>query len=360
MMTPTSARKAIVTGGAGFIGSAVVRHLTRDLGWNVVVIDKFTYAGHRASLESVQNLPNFRLVEADICDAAKMNDVISGFGPDIIMHLAAETHVDRSIDGPADFISTNIVGTYTLLEAALAYWRRLAPAQADQFRFHHISTDEVYGALGETGSFVETTPYDPRSPYSASKAASDHLVKAWGHTYGLPVVVSNCSNNYGPHQFPEKLMPLIIIKGLAEEALPVYGKGWNVRDWLYVDDHAQALALIADEGRPGETYNVGGDAERRNIDVVHAICGALDKLAPRAGGRPHSELIAYVADRPGHDHRYAIDFSKLRTELGWTPQESFESGLKRTVRWYLDNRAWWEPLVQRQAATRRGLARATA
>jgi len=268
--------------------------------------------------------------------------------------------VDRSIDGPADFISTNIVGTYTLLEAALAHWRRLPPARAEQFRFHHISTDEVYGALGETGSFVETTPYDPRSPYSASKAASDHLVKAWWHTYGLPVAVSNCSNNYGPHQFPEKLIPLMIIKGLADEALPVYGKGWNVRDWLYVDDHARALALIAAEGRPGETYNVGGAAERRNIDVVHAICDALGHLAPRVGSKPYSDLIAYVADRPGHDHRYAIDFSKIRTELGWTPQETFESGLRRTVRWYLGNRAWWEPLVQRQAAARRGLARATA
>ena len=262
LMTGTWARKAIVTGGAGFIGSAVVRHLTRDLGWNVVVIDKFTYAGHRASLAGVSELANFRLVEADICDAARMHEVISDFGPDVVMHLAAETHVDRSIDGPADFISTNIVGTYTLLEAALAHWRRLPPAQAEHFRFHHISTDEVFGALGETGSFVETTPYDPRSPYSASKAASDHLVKAWWHTYGLPVVVSNCSNNYGPHQFPEKLIPLMIIKGLAGEALPVYGKGWNVRDWLYVDDHARALALIAAEGRPCLLYTSPSPRDR--------------------------------------------------------------------------------------------------
>jgi dTDP-glucose 4,6-dehydratase len=359
-MTPTWPRKALVTGGAGFIGSAVVRYLTRELGWNVVVVDKLTYAGHTASLQAVHKLANFRLVEADICDAPKMAEVMSGFGPDIIMHLAAETHVDRSIDGPADFISTNIVGTYTLLEAALAHWRRLSGEQAKRFRFHHISTDEVYGALGDEGSFVETTPYDPRSPYSASKAASDHLVKAWGHTYGLPVVISNCSNNYGPHQFPEKMIPLMIIKGLAGEALPVYGKGWNVRDWLYVDDHARALATIAERGRLGETYNVGGAAERRNIDVVQSICEALDELAPRANRGPHSDLITYVADRPGHDHRYAIDFSKLHSELGWTPQESFESGLMRTVRWYLDNRAWWEPLAQQQAAARRGLTRATA
>jgi dTDP-glucose 4,6-dehydratase len=359
-MTPTWPRKAIVTGGAGFIGSAVVRHLTRELGWNVVVVDKFTYAGHRDSLDAVRDLANFHLVEADICDASRMSEVISSFSPDVVMHLAAETHVDRSIDGPADFISTNIVGTYRLLEASLAHWRLMPRERAKHFRFHHVSTDEVYGALGETGSFVETTPYDPRSPYSASKAASDHLVKAWGHTYGLPVVVSNCSNNYGPHQFPEKLIPLMIIKGLAGEALPVYGKGWNVRDWLYVDDHARALALIAAEGQLGETYNVGGAAERRNIDVVDAICNGLDRLAPRAGERPYRELITYVSDRPGHDHRYSIDFSKLRTELGWTPQESFESGLMRTVRWYLDNRAWWEPLVQQQAAQRRGLVRATA
>lgn len=359
-MTSILRRKAIVTGGAGFIGSAVTRHLVRELGWNVIVVDKLTYAGLPASLDEVRDLANCRLLQADICDAPKMNEVITSFGPDLIMHLAAETHVDRSIDGPADFISTNIVGTYTLLEATLAYWRRLPREQAARFRFHHISTDEVYGALGETGSFVETTAYDPRSPYSASKAASDHLVKAWHHTYGLPVVVSNCSNNYGPRQFPEKLIPLMIIKGLAGEALPVYGKGWNVRDWLYVDDHARALALIAESGRDGETYNVGGAAERRNIDVVHAICDFLNDLAPRPDRKSYRELVTYVADRPGHDHRYAIDFNKLHAELGWAPQESFESGLMRTIRWYLDNRAWWQPLVQQQAAARRGLARAIA
>jgi dTDP-glucose 4,6-dehydratase len=359
-MTSIRPRKAIVTGGAGFIGSAVARYLTQDLGWNVVIVDKFTYAGHRASLTALGGLGNFRLVEADICDAAKMNEVISSFGPELIMHLAAETHVDRSIDGPAAFISTNIVGTSTLLEAALGYWRKLPREQANSFRFHHISTDEVYGTLGETGAFVETTPYDPRSPYSASKAASDHLVKAWHHTYDLPVLVSNCSNNYGPRQFPEKLIPLMIIKGLAGEGLPVYGQGRNVRDWLYVDDHARALALIAASGRVGETYNVGGAAERRNIDVVHAICDALDDQAPRADGKPRRDLITFVADRPGHDHRYAIDFSKLNGELGWTPSETFETGLLRTVRWYLEHRAWWEPLVQQQAAARRGLARAVA
>lgn len=359
MRTPPC--NAVVTGGAGFIGSAVVRHLAGDLGWNVTVVDKLTYAGNIASLATVRHLENVRLVKADICDAPAMTEVMTAAAPDIVMHLAAETHVDRSIDGPADFISTNIVGTYTLLEGTLGYWRRLSGRRAQDFRFHHISTDEVFGALGEDGVFTEATPYDPRSPYSASKAASDHLVKAWGHTYGLPTVVSNCSNNYGPNQFPEKLIPLMIIKGLAGEALPVYGKGWNVRDWLYVDDHARALAIIAREGRAGETYNVGGNAERRNIDVVHAICDALDRLKPRANGASHRDLIAYVADRPGHDYRYAIDFSKLQLEFGWTPQESFESGLTRTVRWYLDNRAWWEPLVgSREAATRRGLARATA
>jgi dTDP-glucose 4,6-dehydratase len=353
-------RKALVTGGAGFIGSAVVRHLAGGLGWDVTVVDKLTYAGTRASLAAVEALPNARLIQADICDAARMAEIIAAASPDVIMHLAAETHVDRSIDGPADFINTNIVGTYTLLEASLAYWRKLGGDRARAFRFHHISTDEVYGALGDEGSFVETTPYDPRSPYSASKAASDHLVKAWFHTYGLPVVVSNCSNNYGPFQFPEKLMPLMIIKGLAGEPLPVYGKGHNVRDWLFVDDHARALAIIASRGRVGETYNVGGEAERRNIDVVHAICNALDLLAPRGKNGSRHDLITSVADRPGHDHRYSIDFSKLKGEFGWTPQETFESGMLRTVRWYLDNRAWWEPLVEKQASERRGLARASA
>ena len=360
-MLSKSPRKAFVTGGAGFIGSAVVRHLAGDLGWKVTTVDKLTYAGNLASLSDIRTLPNFRFVRADICDAAKMSEVIAAAAPDTIIHLAAETHVDRSIDGPADFINTNIVGTYTLLEAALKYWRSLNSRDAETFRFHHVSTDEVYGTLGDDGCFVETTPYDPRSPYSASKAASDHLVKAWGHTYGLPVVISNCSNNYGPNQFPEKLIPLIIIKGLAGEPLPVYGKGHNVRDWLFVDDHARALAHIATRGRVGETYNIGGAAERRNIDVVTTICQLLDEFAPRSGGSSHSELISYVADRPGHDHRYAIDFTKLQGELDWSPDETFESGLRRTVRWYLDNRDWWVPLIQNQhAAARRGLARAIA
>lgn len=354
-------RKALVTGGAGFIGSALVRHLVGDLGWSVTVVDKLTYAGNLASLSAVQASPQFRFVRADICDAAKMAEIIATTAPDVVIHLAAETHVDRSIDGPADFINTNIVGTCTLLEATLKYWRGLSGSLAENFRFHHVSTDEVYGSLGDHGSFVETTPYDPRSPYSASKAASDHLVKAWGHTYGLPVVISNCSNNYGPNQFPEKLIPLMTIKGLAGEPLPVYGKGHNIRDWLFVDDHAKALAIIATRGRAGETYNVGGAAERRNIDVVTAIGRLLDELAPRPGSNSHLDLISYVADRPGHDLRYAIDFTKLRHELGWTPHETFESGLKRTVRWYLDNRAWWTPLIENhQAASRRGLTRAVA
>ncbi len=354
-------RKALITGGAGFIGSAVVRHLVRDLGWSVTAVDKLTYAGNLRSLDAVRGFDNFHFVKADICDSASMSEVIAASTPDIIMHLAAETHVDRSIDGPADFIKTNILGTYSLLEAALKYWRTKSEEEAKLFRFHHVSTDEVYGALGDDGSFTETTPYDPRSPYSASKAASDHLVKAWGHTYGLPVLISNCSNNYGPNQFPEKLIPLMIIKGLAGEPLPVYGQGLNVRDWLFVDDHARALALIAVHGRLGETYNIGGAAEYRNIDVVTAICDALDELTPRTDGTPHRDQIAYVADRPGHDHRYAIDFSKLERELGWTPQETFHTGLKRTVSWYLENRAWWEPLQRtHEASMRRGLVRAIA
>jgi dTDP-glucose 4,6-dehydratase len=354
-------RKALVTGGAGFIGSAVARHLTAELGWDVTVVDKLSYAGNVASLDGLMGRQNFRLIRADICDGARMAQIMSAMSPDIVMHLAAETHVDRSIDGPADFISTNVGGTYTLLEAALVYWRQLTADRARDFRFHHVSTDEVYGALGDEGSFHETTAYDPRSPYAASKASSDHLVKAWGHTYGLPIIVSNCSNNYGPNQYPEKLIPLMIIKGLAGEPLPVYGRGNNVRDWLFVDDHARALGLLVERGRVGETYNVGGDAERRNIDVVTAICTALDLLAPRAKGSSHRELITFVADRPGHDHRYSINFSKLHGELGWAPRESFETGLMRTVRWYLDNRAWWEPLVKAPgASSRRGLARATA
>lgn len=347
--------RILVTGGAGFIGSAVVHHLVRDLGAAVLVVDKLTYAGNLASLAALDGHAGYRFAQADICDAARMAELFAAFDPDAVMHLAAESHVDRSIDGPADFITTNVVGTYTLLQAAVAHWRKLPKARADAFRFHHVSTDEVFGALGEEGRFTETTPYDPRSPYSASKASSDHLVSAWGHTYGLPVVISNCSNNYGPRQFPEKLIPLTLIKGLHGEPMPVYGAGKNVRDWLYVEDHARALATILARGKVGETYNVGGGAERRNIEVVETLCTTLDALAPRE--KPHRELITFVADRPGHDFRYAIDCSKLERELGWRAQESFETGLARTVRWYLDNRAWWEPLVKtHDAAARRGLA----
>ncbi|MBK5960175.1 dTDP-glucose 4,6-dehydratase [Rhodoplanes elegans] len=349
-------RQILVTGGAGFIGSAVAHHLVSDLGASVLVVDKLTYAGHLASLAGLEGRASYRFVRADICDAPRIAALLAEHEPDAVMHLAAESHVDRSIDGPMDFIRTNVVGTCTLLQAALAHWRGLSPERARAFRFHHVSTDEVFGALGATGQFTETTPYDPRSPYSASKAASDHLVSAWGHTYGLPVVISNCSNNYGPRQFPEKLIPLNLIKGLAGEPMPVYGEGKNVRDWLFVEDHARALATILAQGRVGETYNVGGDAERRNIDVVTTLCAVLDELSPRAAG-PHRDLITFVRDRPGHDFRYAIDFSKLESELGWRPAESFETGLRRTVQWYLDNRAWWEPLLKTtDAAARRGLA----
>jgi dTDP-glucose 4,6-dehydratase len=347
--------RTVVTGGAGFIGSALVRQLLQA-GHEVLVVDKLTYAGHLASLAEVDGHPRYRFVRADICEPATMADLIQSFDPDAVMHLAAESHVDRSIDGPAEFIRTNVFGTYTLLQAALAQWRRLGGERAARFRFHHVSTDEVFGALGEEGRFSETTAYDPRSPYSASKASSDHLVSAWGHTYGLPVVISNCSNNYGPRQFPEKLIPLTIIKGLAGETLPVYGEGKNVRDWLFVEDHARALELIVTRGRVGETYNVGGGAERRNIEVVAAICDILDRLAPRRGCC-HRDLISFVPDRPGHDYRYAIDCGKLTAELGWSAQDSFESGLARTVAWYLANRAWWEPLLAaHDAAARRGLA----
>jgi dTDP-glucose 4,6-dehydratase len=347
--------KIAVTGGAGFIGSALVRHLVNRTDHDVLVVDKLTYAGNLASLASVHNHPRYRFSRTDICDRAAVADIFARFDPDAVMHLAAESHVDRSIDGPADFITTNVIGTYVLLQAALAHWRKLKDARAECFRFHHVSTDEVFGSLSTDGAFTEDTRYDPRSPYSATKASSDHLVRAWGHTYGVPILLTNCSNNYGPHQFPEKLIPLTIIKGLAGEPMPVYGQGLNVRDWLYVDDHAQALTLVLERGRVGETYNVGGNAERRNIDVVGAICETMDRLCPRRG--PHRELIALVPDRPGHDFRYAIDFAKLKRELGWSPRHSFEQGLDATVRWYLDNRAWWEPLLSAHSAgVRRGLA----
>jgi len=345
--------RVIVTGGAGFIGSALVRHLVLTKGDQVLNIDKLTYAGNQASLHSVAGHENYRFLRADICDRAALDEAFAQFRPDRVIHLAAESHVDRSITAAGDFIATNVVGTFTLLEAARDYWQRLPSAARDRFRFLHVSTDEVYGSLGDKGLFHETTPYDPSSPYSASKAASDHLAKAWHRTYGLPIVVSNCSNNYGPYHFPEKLIPLTIINALEGRSLPVYGRGENVRDWLYVDDHARALDRIAARGRPGETYNVGGRNERRNIDVVRRICAFLDELVPAK--EPRERLIEYVADRPGHDSRYAIDASKLETELGWRAQESFETGIYRTIRWYLDNEWWWRPLRTRYEGQRLGL-----
>lgn len=348
--------KILVTGGAGFIGSALVRHLIANTAHDVLVLDALTYAGTLSALAPVADDPRYRFVQADICDAGAVREVIAAFRPDAITHLAAESHVDRSIDGPGAFIQTNLVGTYTMLAAALDYWRELDAAGQGAFRFHHISTDEVFGSLGATGLFTEDTPYDPRSPYSASKAGSDHLVSAWGHTYGLPVLVTNCSNNYGPYHFPEKMIPLMIVKALAGETLPVYGRGENVRDWLYVEDHVAALTAVFERGVPGRRYNIGGNAERRNIDVVEAICAILDRLRPRSDGRSYAEQIGFVADRPGHDLRYAIDASRIREELGWAPQHSFESGLEATVRWYLDNEAWWRPMAgDGGAVVRRGL-----
>jgi len=346
-------RRLLVTGGAGFIGSAVIRNLLRTREVRVLNIDKLTYAGNPDSLREVADDPRYAFLRADICDAGAMGRAFASFRPDAVLHLAAESHVDRSIDGPAAFMQTNIMGTYTLLEAARSYWQTLPPAARAAFRFQHISTDEVYGSLGPDGLFSETTPYDPRSPYSASKAASDHLVMAWHHTYGLPVLITNCSNNYGPYHFPEKLIPLVILNALDLKPLPVYGKGDNVRDWLHVDDHARALVLVSERGIPGETYNIGGLNERTNLQVVQTICATLDELSPRADGRRHDELITFVADRPGHDKRYAIDASKIRRELGWAPRESFETGIRRTVRWYLDNAWWWRPIRERTYAGER-------
>ena len=345
--------RVIVTGGAGFIGSALVRYLVLEKGYEVLNIDALTYAGNLASLKLVDGKSNYKFLRANICDQPLMMQAISGFRPDRIMHLAAESHVDRSITGAADFIRTNVIGTFTLLEAARAYWSALVSSLKDTFRFLHVSTDEVYGSLGESGLFTESTPYDPSSPYSASKASSDHLAVAWQRTYGLPVVVSNCSNNYGPYHFPEKLIPLTILNALVGERLPVYGKGENVRDWLYVEDHARALDLIAERGRIGETYNVGGRNERRNIDVVRRICRALDGLAP--SNCPREELIEFVADRPGHDARYAIDATKLENELGWRALENFDTGIEKTVQWYFDNEWWWRPLRERYSGERLGL-----
>jgi len=334
--------KILVTGGAGFIGSAVVR-LAVARGHAVVNLDALTYAGRLENVASVADQPTYHFEQADIRDWAALTRIFETHDPDAVMHLAAESHVDRSIDGPGDFIETNITGTYNMLEAARAHW--VAKGHPDAFRFHHISTDEVYGSLGDEGLFTEDTPYDPRSPYSASKASSDHLVRAWFHTYGLPVVLTNCSNNYGPYHFPEKLIPKVILNALHGREIPVYGQGANVRDWLYVEDHADALLLAVEKGVPGRSYNVGGHNERRNIDLVHAICDILDAKRPRDGGS-YRDLIAFVADRPGHDARYAIDPARIEDELGWTPSVTVEQGLDKTVQWYLDNPDWWQPLLE--------------
>jgi dTDP-glucose 4,6-dehydratase len=343
--------KIIVTGGAGFIGSAVVRTLIADSDWHVINLDKLTYAGNLDSLNSVSGDPRYSFAHLDICDAQGVKALFDTERPDAIMHLAAESHVDRSIDGPSAFVETNVVGTFTLLQVALEYWRALPPPAQKSFRFHHVSTDEVYGSLGAEGLFCESSRYEPNSPYSASKAASDHFVRAWHHTYGFPSLITNCSNNYGPFHFPEKLIPLNILRGLAGKPMPVYGKGENVRDWLFVEDHARALIKVIQEGRVGEVYNIGGSAERRNIDVVTAICDLLDEMVP--AGQPHRDLISFVTDRPGHDLRYAIDATKIRNELGWRPQESFETGLSKTVRWYLDNRPWWQRILSGTYQTER-------
>lgn len=333
--------KILVTGGAGFIGSAVIRHLVKETEHQVLNVDKLTYAGNLESLISISDHPRYHFSQTDICDHAALTRLFASFEPDVVMHLAAESHVDRSIDGPAEFIKTNIVGTYTLLEATRKYWQKLPEIKKSRFKFHHISTDEVYGDLeGTTDLFAETTPYLPSSPYSASKASSDHLVRAWHRTYGLPVVVTNCSNNYGPYHFPEKLIPLMILNALEGKPLPVYGNGQQVRDWLFVEDHARALYQVATQGIVGETYNIGGWNEKQNIDVVKTICQILDELKPQLNGERYESLITFVNDRPGHDLRYAIDASKIERELGWKPQESFETGIRKTVQWYLDNLTW--------------------
>ena len=375
------AKRCIVTGGAGFIGSALVRSLVRETEATVLVVDKLTYAGNLESLKEAGVQPwtapdalcdeaggttakepsRCQFFQADICDVEAMTAAFDVFRPDTIFHLAAESHVDRSIDGPGEFIRTNVTGTATLLQAALSYWKSLPDVQPStlnpqptkqSFRFQHISTDEVYGSLGDNGFFTEETPYSPHSPYSASKAASDHLVRAWHDTYGLPTLITNCSNNYGPYHFPEKLIPLIILNCLDGKPLPVYGKGANVRDWLYVDDHVAALRLVNEKGVPGETYNVGGHNERTNLEVVKAVCSILDELRPRASGL-YEDLITYVADRPGHDLRYAIDPSKLMNDLGWKPRENFSTGIRKTVQWYLDNGWWWKPIREKKYAGER-------
>ena len=340
--------RILVTGGAGFIGSAVVRQAIRQ-GHQIINVDALTYAACLENVAPVSNSPLYTFEQADIRDRAALGRIFSQHRPEKVMHLAAESHVDRSIDGPGDFIETNITGTFNLLEAARAYWQ--SEGRPAAFRFHHISTDEVFGSLGADGQFTETTPYDPRSPYSASKAASDHLVRAWHETYGLPVVLTNCSNNYGPYHFPEKLIPVAILNALHGKPIPVYGKGENVRDWLYVEDHADALLAVLERGDIGRSYNIGGENERRNIDLVRTICALMDEMHP--AGAPHDRLITFVTDRPGHDARYAIDPSRIRDELGWRPSVTVEEGLRRTVRWYLDNESWWRPLLERQGVGQR-------
>ncbi len=341
MLNIEMSKRILVTGGAGFIGSAVVRRIIRETTHEALVFDKLTYAGNLSSLASVANDNRFHFIHGDICDALTVRAAFESFRPDWVMHLAAESHVDRSIDGPAAFIQTNLVGTYVLLQEALRFWLGLTGNAAQGFRFHHVSTDEVFGSLGEVGLFREDTPYAPNSPYSASKAGSDHLARAWLNTYGLPIVMTNCSNNYGPYHFPEKLIPLMILNALERRQLPVYGDGGNIRDWLFVEDHAEALLLAVERGCVGESYNIGGQCELSNIAVVNAICDLMDKLSPHRELGPHRALIGHVPDRPGHDLRYAIDCGKIERELGWRPRESFESGLRRTVVWYLENREWW-------------------
>lgn len=351
------AQTILVTGGAGFIGSAVVRQLVAAGGVRVVNVDKLTYAGNLASVAAVAASPDSRFEQVDICEMGALRGLFARYEPDGVIHLAAESHVDRSIDGPRAFIETNIVGTFNLLECARAQWSRMGPPRADGFRFLHVSTDEVYGSLGPTGRFSETSSYQPSSPYSASKAADDHLVHAWHHTYGLPTLVTNCSNNYGPCQFPEKLIPTLVLKGLAGQPLPIYGKGENVRDWIYVEDHAEALRLVLAKGRPGETYNISANSERTNLQVVEAVCALLDDLVPTSAHRPHNRLITFVADRPGHDLRYAIDAGRIGGELGWRPRADFGTGLRATVAWYLANRAWVDgALAGKYAGERQGLS----
>ena len=333
--------RILLTGGAGFIGSAVVRHIIKNTDDEVLNLDKLTYAGNLESLNEINDNPRYQFQQVDICDADKLADVFTMFKPDVVMHLAAESHVDRSIDGPTAFIQTNIVGTYTLLEAARQYWQGLEESKKTHFRFHHISTDEVYGDLeGTTDLFTETTSYAPSSPYSASKASSDHLVRAWQRTYGLPTIVTNCSNNYGPYHFPEKLIPLVILNALDGKPLPIYGKGDQIRDWLFVEDHARALYQVVTQGVVGETYNIGGHNEKKNLQVVTTICAILDELHPQANMQPYADLITFVQDRPGHDLRYAIDATKIAKELGWVPEETFETGIRKTVLWYLENLEW--------------------